>query len=154
MHFRCRRAGLSYLYYTFVGLFAILGVLFAMAAFGSTLGPAPWSEKWQTLLIFGLAALSWPLGIPSMWSAAKSYARNEVRLEDGQFFLRTPAGTGLVFALADVTQVSWNPGLRSRQCTVVTPAATYRFDTRLCPRVAHVARLIAEHSGRPLQIVK
>lgn len=149
-----RRRGLSWLYYFFVVVFVLLGLLFLVVSLGRAAGEDPWSAKWMSVVGFAVAGLSWLMGAPQMWSRAKSYGRNEVRLDGSRFALHTPAAHDLQFAFCDVRQVSWNGGLRSRLCTVETGTATYQFDTRECPRAGHVARLVAERSGRNLQIEK
>lgn len=149
-----RRTGLCWLYYLFVLTFVLLGLLLLVVAMGQAGDEGPWSGKWMSVVGWAVAGLSWLMGVPQMWSMAKSYGRNEVRLDGSRFALHTPAGTDLQFAFCDVRQVSWNGGLRSRLCTVETGTSSYQFDTRVCPRAGHVARLVAERSGRNLQIEK
>ncbi len=149
-----RRKGLSWLYYLFVLVFALLGLLLLVVAMGRASEADSWSGKWFAVVGWAVAGLSWLMGIPQMWSMAKSYGRNVVRLDASRFALHTPAGKDLQFAFCDVQQVSWNRGLRSRLCTVETATTTYQFDTRACPRAGRVAQLIAERSGQNLQIQK
>ncbi len=147
-----RRRGLSWLYYFFAAIFVPLGVLLVMAGIGYGLGDAKWSDKWPGTLGFMAAGVSWLAGIPSMWSLARSYGGNVVRVDGARFQLHTPTGKDLEFALTDVREVRWNPSLRVRLCTVETATVTFRFDARACPHVGRIARLIAGRAGKVLQL--
>jgi hypothetical protein len=147
-----RRRCLSWLYYFFVVAVVLLGLLLLVVSLARAVEDVPWSSKYFSVLGFGAAGLSWLMAAPWMWSMGKSYAANVVRLEGSRFSLHTPGGHDIQFVFSDVRQVTWNPGLRSRQCMVDTDAVIYRFDARMCPRIARVAHLIAERSGQMLQI--
>jgi hypothetical protein len=148
------RKSLGMLYYVFAVLFVILGILFLLVAVGSATGSDPWSGKLLAVFVSALVGISWLAGTPQMWSMGKSYRRNEVRLDGSGFSLHTPAGHDIRFVFAGVRQVSWNPGLRSRLCTVETDAMVYKFDGRSCPRTREVAHLVAERAGLTLQVQK
>ena len=149
-----RRRGLSWLYYFLAVVLVLLGLLLLIVALGNAAEEGPWSGKWLSVVGFAVAGLSWLMGAPQMWSLAKNYGRNEVRLDGSRFSLHTPAGYNLQFAFCDVRQVCWDRGLRSRRCTVETDAKTYQFDARACPRAGRVAHLIAERCGVKLQTQK
>ena len=135
-------------------MFVALGVLFLLIALGNASEPGPWRDKWFNVAGFTVAGISWICGVPSMWANAKAYARNRARLDDVGFALHSVGGNDLHFRFAGVRSVAWNPRLKVRLCTIETDTATYQFDAAACPRAHHVAELIAERSGKPLQTVK
>ena len=106
MEIVCRWRGLSWLYDLFVLAFVLLGILLLPVAMGRAAGEDPWTGKWMSVAGFAVAGLSWLMGVPRMCSLAKSYGRNEVRLDGSRFALHTPAGHDLELAFCDVRQVS------------------------------------------------
>ena len=148
------RRGLSWLYYFFAALFVAFGLLFLVVALGNAVDEEPWSGKRMTVVTWTIGGLSWLMGAPSMWAMAKTYGKNSVSLDRTHFELHAVGGDVSAFDFADVEKVSWNPGLRSRLCTVATKKGSIFFDTRSCPRPGHVAKLIAERASKTLQIEK
>jgi hypothetical protein len=146
------RRGLSLLFFGFTILFVLLGLLMLLAGLGNAIEPVPWKDKGWAVLGWCVAGLSWLLGIQQMWEYRQAYATNVARIGTSRFSLHTLAGHDIQFVFSDVRKVSWNPGLRARQCTVETDSMIYSFDARSCPRTAKVARLIAERSGLELHI--
>ena len=146
------RRGLCWFYFAFTFLFAVLGLLFLMIALGLAVEPVPWRHKWLPVAGWGVVGLCWLLASPQMWSMRRMYRGNQVRLGSHGLVLDTPGGHHFEFEYSNVRSVGWNPALLVRLCTVETDNERYRFDARACPRVAAVARLIAERSGRPLRI--
>ena len=147
-----RRRGLSWLYYLFTVTFVAFGLMFLVVSFGNAVDDEPWSAKRWSVVGYAVGGLSWLMGAPQMWSLARTYGRNVVRLDSTGYSLHATSGEVIRFAFADVEKVSWNPGLQARLCTVKTPKGFVFFDARSCPRPGHVAKLIAERAGKTLRI--
>jgi len=133
------RKGLSSLYYVFAVVFVAFGVLFLLIALGNASEPGPWRDKWFNVAGFTVAGLSWICGLPSMWSNAKAYARNQARLDDLGFALHSVGGKNLHFLLP--TSVAYRGTRASRPVSAPSkPARRYTSSTQPVVRAPATSR--------------
>jgi hypothetical protein len=144
------RRGLAAFYFVFAILFVIIGILFLMVGGGTAIEPGPWSRKWLSVAEWSVFGLGWILGAPQMWVMGRRYRHNLVRLGASDVIFHSVTEKEFQIPYAQIRSINFDPAMRKRILTIETPATTYTFDQRSCPRIGKVADLLKGRIGAPL----
>jgi len=128
---------------------ALFGVVFLILACVETADPAPWSEKWQSMLESVIAGIPLLLAAAKMGTLAHHYRHNSVRLSASEVIFHTLDGKQFQIPYSAIQSVVWDPAPRKRVLTIKTAETTYTFDENACPRPADIAKLLEDRNSAP-----
>jgi hypothetical protein len=136
------RRGLSTLYFVFATLFVALGILFLMAGLGEATGKG--DSKWLGTAQWCFGGFLWLLASPKMWTMARAYRKNFVRLGASDVTFHTLTGHEYKIPYSAIRSLNWDPSPRKRLLTIDTDDTRYHFDARSTPRIAKVMELLQQ----------
>ncbi len=148
-----RSRWLSGFYLVMSFVMVALAVLFAMIAMGNAVEKSPWSDKGWNVAAWIVGALSWGLGAPQMWQMGRFYRRSYVAIDGDtlRILISDPQGEVRV-PLSGILGVSLKRSIRFNTCTVITEDARYLLTKENCSHPDRVAALVAERTGKPLEL--
>jgi hypothetical protein len=83
----------------------------------------------------------------------QGYARSYVAITSDALRIRVSADEGEVrIPLSDILHVSHKRTIRFNTCTVTTNGARYKLTKDNCSHPERIAALVAERSGKPLEV--
>jgi hypothetical protein len=137
-------------YIAAIGL-AALGIIFVILACIEASEPDPWSQKWQSVLEWLVAAAPLLLATQKLWVLGRSYRHNVVRFAASAVTFRTLGGKQFEIPYLKIRSVKFEPAVNKGLLSIETAETNYQFDSRACPRADAVAKLILQRIARPAQ---
>jgi hypothetical protein len=148
-----RSRWLSGFYFVMTFVTAAFAILFAMIAVGNAVEKSPWSDKGWNVAAWIVGALSWGFGAPQMWQMGRSYKRSYVAVGADTLRIRVSESEGEVrVPLSGILGITLKRSIRFNTCTLTTADARYVLTKENCSHADRVAALIAERSGKPLEL--
>ena len=148
-----RSRWLSGFFYVMSVVMAGLALLFAVVALGNAAENTPWRDKAWGVVGWTVGALSWGIGAIQMWQMGRGYARSYVAVGSDALRIRVSADEGeMRIPLSDVLHVSHKRSIRFNTYMVTTNDATYKLTKDNCSHPERIAALVAERTGKPLEV--
>jgi hypothetical protein len=148
-----RSRWLSGFYFVMSVVMLGFALLFAIVALGNAVENTPWRDKAWGVVGWTVGALSWGIGTIQMWQMGREYARSYVAIDSDALRIRVSGDEGEIrIPLSDVLHVSHKRTIRFNTCTVTTPDARYKLTKDNCSHPERIAALVAERTGKPLEV--
>ena len=148
-----RSRWLSGFYFAMAVVMLSFALLFAVVALGNAVENTPWRDKAWGVVSWTVGALSWGMGTVQMWQMGRGYARSYVAIGPDELRIRVSADEGEIrISLRDILHVSHKRTIRFNTCTVTTTDARYKLTKDNCSHPEKIAALVAERTGKPLEV--
>ena len=148
-----RTRWLSGFYFVMSVVMAGFAPLFAIVALANAAENTPWGDKAWSVAGWTVGALSWGIGAIQMWQMGRGYARSYVAIGPDALRIRVSPDEGEIrIPLSDILHVSHKRTIRFNTCTVTTEEATYRLTKDNCSHTERIAALLAERTGKALEV--
>jgi hypothetical protein len=148
-----RSRWLSGFYFVMSFVMVAFSLLFAIVALGNAVENVPWGNKAWNVVGWAVGALSWGMGTIQMWQMGRAYSRSYVAIGPDTLRIHVSGDEGEIrIPLSDILHVSHKRTMRVNTCTVTTEEARYKLTKDNCSHPEKIAALVAERTGKPLEV--